>query len=104
MMDVDDMVYGTNAQTSSASAHVSITQSAGAIARSPEKNIPPPPPVIAVDFVESIRGMYRILDLVSEQGSGGLGESILSVSALDCAELLDQSTRLSFPKIPSDVL
>jgi hypothetical protein len=27
----------------------------------------------ARDLVESINGMYRILDLISEQGSGGLG-------------------------------
>lgn len=31
------------------------------------------------DLVDSIRGMYRILDLVSEQSSGGLGESSFSV-------------------------
>lgn len=27
------------------------------------------------DLVHSVKGMYRILDLISEQGSGGLGEA-----------------------------
>jgi hypothetical protein len=27
-----------------------------------------------IDLVSSVKGMYRILDLISEQGSGGLGE------------------------------
>jgi hypothetical protein len=27
-----------------------------------------------LDLAYSIKGMYRILDLISEQGSGGLGE------------------------------
>lgn len=31
-------------------------------------------PQEAFDIAKSIKGMYRILDLVSEQGSGGLGE------------------------------
>jgi hypothetical protein len=28
------------------------------------------------DLLQSINGMYRMLDLVSEQGSGGLGKKI----------------------------
>jgi hypothetical protein len=28
-----------------------------------------------IDIVKYIKGMYRILDLISEQGSGGLGTS-----------------------------
>lgn len=28
----------------------------------------------ARDLVQSINGMYRVLDLISEQGSGGLGD------------------------------
>lgn len=38
----------------------------------------PRPPFVAskapIDIVDTIPGMYRILDLVNEQGSGGLGE------------------------------
>lgn len=30
--------------------------------------------VPSLDLVSSIKGMYRILDLISEQGSGGLGK------------------------------
>jgi hypothetical protein len=30
----------------------------------------------ASDLVQSIKSMYRVLDLISEQGSGGLGDSI----------------------------
>ncbi len=29
-----------------------------------------------IDLVDSIEGMYRILDLVKEQGSGGLGKTL----------------------------
>jgi hypothetical protein len=36
-----------------------------------------PPHNNAVDLVQSIKGMYRILDLISEQGSGGLGDFIV---------------------------
>ncbi|KAL4249106.1 hypothetical protein ABKN59_005757 [Abortiporus biennis] len=32
---------------------------------------------LSLDLVDSIRGMYRILDLVSEQGSGGLVDKIV---------------------------
>jgi len=28
------------------------------------------------DLLHSVRGMYRILDLINEQGSGGLGEAL----------------------------
>lgn len=29
----------------------------------------------SLDLVESIKGLYRILDLITERGSGGLGSS-----------------------------
>ena len=32
----------------------------------------------SLDLVHSINGMFRILDLVSEQGCGGLGETLNS--------------------------
>jgi hypothetical protein len=32
--------------------------------------------VSKLDIVNSVNGMYRILDLISEQGSGGLGTSL----------------------------
>jgi hypothetical protein len=31
----------------------------------------------ARDLVQSINGMYRVLDLINEQGSGGLGILII---------------------------
>ncbi|OJA14303.1 hypothetical protein AZE42_01562, partial [Rhizopogon vesiculosus] len=31
----------------------------------------------ARDLVQSINGMYRVLDLISEQGSGGLGDFVV---------------------------
>jgi len=39
------------------------------------------------DLVQSIKGMYRVLDLISEQGSGGLGDSIVLTEAsfADCS-------------------
>ena len=40
-------------------------------------DIDTPPPALQrdeLDLAHSIKGMYRILDLISEQGSGGLGE------------------------------
>jgi hypothetical protein len=36
----------------------------------PNPKIPPPPPM---DLVENIKGMYRLLDLISESGSNGCG-------------------------------
>lgn len=36
--------------------------------------MPPLPPDLDLSY--SIKGMYRILDLISEQGSGGLGKYI----------------------------
>jgi hypothetical protein len=36
-----------------------------------------PPHNNASDLVQSIKGMYRVLDLISEQGSGGLGDSFV---------------------------
>jgi len=36
-----------------------------------------PPHNDARDLVQSIDGMYRVLDLISEQGSGGLGDCIV---------------------------
>src|ERR1700729_2567681 len=36
--------------------------------------IPVPVPAPILDLSKSVKGMYRILDLISEQGSGGLGE------------------------------
>jgi len=35
--------------------------------------VPEPPLPDQGDLVTSIKGMYRILDLISEHGSGGLG-------------------------------
>ena len=46
-------------------------------------------PRVITDLVEFIPGMYRILDLVSEQGSGGLGKLHLLYQSLrfaDCGE------------------
>ena len=37
-------------------------------------DIDAPPQRDELDLAYSIKGMYRILDLISEQGSGGLGE------------------------------
>lgn len=53
-----------------------------------------------LDLAYSIRGMYRILDLISEQGSGGLGEYstqliALQITIVDCHQLI----RSSYPKI-----
>jgi hypothetical protein len=31
------------------------------------------PPPLAMDLVENIKGMYRLLDLISESGSNGCG-------------------------------
>lgn len=36
-----------------------------------------PPHNNAGDLVQSIKGMYRVLDLISEQGSGGLVDKII---------------------------
>jgi hypothetical protein len=36
----------------------------------------PPPTGPELDIVKFIKGMYRILDLISEQGSGGLGMNL----------------------------
>lgn len=46
-----------------------------------------PPHDDARDLVQSIEGMYRVLDLISEQGSGGLGDPIVLVklSLTDCS-------------------
>jgi len=33
----------------------------------------------ARDLVQSINGMYRVLDLITEQGSSGLGDPILLI-------------------------
>ena len=67
-MDVDELETGTITQTSSASAHA------------PEASLDPsgmagamPSSSTVVDIVVLVKGMYRILDLVSEEGSGGLG-------------------------------
>lgn len=35
-------------------------------------SLPAPAPIL--DLSKSVKGMYRILDLISEQGSGGLGK------------------------------
>jgi hypothetical protein len=32
------------------------------------------PDVVTLDLMHRVTGMYRILDLISEQGSGGAGE------------------------------
>ena len=67
-MDVDEVEIQAIPQTSSASALVLQNQSIPleVIERSPVQPI-------TADLVFCIKGMYRILDLVSEQGSGGLG-------------------------------
>ena len=41
---------------------------------SADRNLPTPPTEPS-DLSTTIPGMYRILDLISEQGSGGLGKS-----------------------------
>ena len=38
-----------------------------------------------LDLAYSIKGTYRILDLISEQSSGGLGEYPSQVGALGCS-------------------
>ena len=35
------------------------------------------------DLADSIKGMYRLLDLISEQGSGGLGELLKCEFAIE---------------------
>ncbi|KIJ61776.1 hypothetical protein HYDPIDRAFT_115606 [Hydnomerulius pinastri MD-312] len=39
--------------------------------------IDPPRAILEQDLVDSIKGMYRLLDLISEQGSGGLVDKII---------------------------
>lgn len=34
----------------------------------------------SVDLLSSVKGMFRILDLISEQGSGGLGMNLWNFS------------------------
>jgi hypothetical protein len=36
-----------------------------------------------IDLSDAIKGMYRILDLISEQGSGGLGKLFCSLQRAD---------------------
>ncbi|KAG8216261.1 hypothetical protein J3R82DRAFT_8304 [Butyriboletus roseoflavus] len=38
-----------------------------------------------MDLAHSIKGMYRILDLISEQGSGGLGEHLMGFDRHACS-------------------
>jgi hypothetical protein len=33
----------------------------------------PPPPTLPIDLAEKIKGMHRLLDLISESGSNGCG-------------------------------
>ena len=35
------------------------------------------PPPLPMDLAESIKGMYRLLDLISESGSNGCGNDLL---------------------------
>lgn len=58
-----------------------------------------PTPPATTDLAEYIPGMYRILDLVSEQGSGGLGKYDADSR---CIQLLShaQWIRLSFLRNP----
>jgi hypothetical protein len=35
---------------------------------------PPPPPPFPMDLAEKVKGMYRLLDLISESGSNGCGD------------------------------
>jgi len=44
--------------------------------RKEKANLPVPTPPI-LDLSKSVKGMYRILDLISEQGSGGLVDKII---------------------------
>ena len=53
---------------------------------SADRNLPTPP-TEPPDLSTTIPGMYRILDLISEQGSGGLGKSDASSLMLPKAEL-----------------
>ena len=54
------------------------------------------------DLAYSIKGMYRILDLISEQGSGGLGKYLTATSLvrLFSLSIWYQSIRSSYPKTP----
>ena len=52
-----------------------------------------------LDLGYSIRGMYRILDLISEQGSGGLGEYPSRTGAVEL--ICYQSIRSLYLKIRS---
>ena len=67
-LDVDEVETQAIPQTSPASALESETWKVPL--ETAENLLIPPTPV---DIVDGIKGMYRILDLVSEKGSGGLG-------------------------------
>ena len=51
-----------------------------------------------VDLALSIKGMYRILDLISEQGSGGLSEFLTQNRHVSPVLIYRQSIRSSYPK------
>ncbi|KAI6112409.1 hypothetical protein EV401DRAFT_206180 [Pisolithus croceorrhizus] len=40
-------------------------------------DVPPPHALDRLDLASSIKGLYRVLDLISEQGSGGLVDKIV---------------------------
>ena len=40
------------------------------------------PPPVPMDLAERIKGMYRLLDLISESGSNGCGNEALSSYAI----------------------
>jgi hypothetical protein len=42
----------------------------------------PPPPTLPIDLAEKIKGMYRLLDLISESGSNGCGNELFPDSLL----------------------
>ncbi len=48
-----------------------------------------PPPSLPIDLAEKIKGMYRLLDLISESGSNGCGNELFPDA------LLGPSTKLS---------
>lgn len=67
---------GTNATSTTVSDNVEVGRmnSDGSTTAVPEPSLP-----VSTDLVDYIPGMYRILDLVSEQGSGGLGKCTIKL-------------------------
>jgi hypothetical protein len=68
-------------------------------------NSPDPPPLtVPMDLAEKIKGMYRLLDLISESGSNGCGMSVLRICCEDPQFnfLSSQLTRSSSRRILSN--